>query len=375
MNFIVSSSQLLKQLQDASRVISSKNTLAILDNFLFDLHDNKLVITASDVETTIITSLDVDSSSGEGKIAIDAKRLLNILKEFPELPLTFNIDDNTRAVDITSDRGKYSVMGMDGNDFPAIQNLQDDACSVSITGEAFQQGVSKAIFATSADELRPVMTGIFVEIAQGKIKFVASDGHKLVCYGRTDVNSDSENSFILPKKPATLLKNVLPNDDTQVKLSFDKKNAVIEFNDFKLVCRLIEGQFPNYQAVIPRDAPRKLTIDRNELHNCIRRVSVFSNQASNLIKLDITANQLIVSAQDIDFSISAHETVSCQYEGEPMAIGFKSTFLLEILSNIGSESVVVNLSDETKAGTFVPLVPASVDEEVLMLLMPMMLNS
>jgi len=362
MNFIVSSSQLLKQMQDASRVISSKNTLAILDNFLFDLQGNKLTITASDVESTIVTSLEVDSATGEGKIAVDAKRLLNILKEFPEMPLTFNIDDATRAVDITSNSGKYSVVGMDGNDFPALPTLQDDACNVMLSAEAILQGVTKTIFATSPDDLRPVMTGIFVEITPGKIKFVASDSHKLVCYGRTDVNSESENSFILPKKPATLLKNILPNDETQVKLSFDKKNAIIEFNDFKLVCRLIEGNFPNYQAVIPRDAPRKLTVDRNELHNCIRRVSVFSNQASNLIKLDITANQVVVSAQDIDFSISAHETVPCQYEGEDMAIGFKSTFLLEILSNIGSESVVVNLSDGTKAGTFVPLVPASVDE-------------
>lgn len=374
MNFIVSSTQLLNHLQAVSRVINSKNTMAILDNFLFDLNGNTLTITASDVETTMVTSLEVDSVSGEGKIAVDAKRLTSILKEFPEQPLTFNMDNTSFNVDIVSENGKFSVLGTNGDDFPQIQSLQDETCNVNLSAEALLQGVTKSIFATSSDELRPVMTGIFIEIAQGKIKFVASDAHKLVCYSRADVQAESESSFILPQKPANLLKNILPKDDSPVKLSFDKKNAVVEFNKYKLVCRLIEGAYPNYQAVIPVDAPRKLTVDRIDLCNCLRRVSVFSNQASNLIKLSITANQLTVSAQDIDFSISAHERVKCQYEGEDMEIGFKSTFLIEILSNLNCNDVVVNLSDSTKAGTFVPLDQTSVDEDVLMLLMPMMIN-
>lgn len=375
MNFIVSSTQLLNHLQAVSRVISSKNTMAILDNFLFDLNGNKLVVTASDIETTMITSFDVDNATGAGKFTIDAKRLINILKEFPEQPLTFNISDadGKYNVDIVSENGKFSVMGSTGDDFPQVQNLQDEVCTVHLSADVLLQGVTKSIFATSTDELRPVMTGIFIEIAQGKIKFVASDAHKLVCYSRADISAESDSSFILPQKPANLLKNILPKDDSPVNLSFDKKNAVVEFNEYKLVCRLIEGTYPNYQAVIPSDAPRKLTIDRLDLCNCLRRVSVFANQANNLIKLSITANQLTVSAQDIDFSISAHERVKCQYEGEEMEIGFKSTFLIEILSNLACTDVVVNLSDSTKAGTFVPLDPTSIDEEVLMLLMPMMI--
>lgn len=374
MNFIVSSTQLLNHLQAVSRVINSKNTMAILDNFLFDLNENTLTITASDVETTMTTSFEVDSASGSGRIAVDAKRLTNILKEFPEQPLTFNMDNDSYNVDIVSENGKFSVLGLNGDDFPQVQDLQGDTCTVRMTAEVLQQGIVKSIFATSTDELRPIMTGIFVEISQGKIKFVATDAHKLVCYSRADVQVETDSSFILPQKPANLLKNILPKDDSPVNLSFDKKNAVVEFNEYKLVCRLIEGMYPNYQAVIPTDAPRKLTIDRLDLCNCLRRVSVFSNQASNLIKLTITANQLTVSAQDIDFSISAHERVKCQYEGEDMEIGFKSTFLVEILSNLACTDVVVNLSDSSRAGTFVPLEPTSVDEEVLMLLMPMMIN-
>ncbi len=374
MNFIVSSSQLLSHLQAVSRVISTKNTLAILDNFLFDLNGNKLTITASDVETTMTTSFDVDSATGEGKIAIDSKRLVNILKEFPEQPLTFNIDDNTLAVDIVSENGKFSVVGMNGQDFPQPQELGNEQCSVTMSSDVLLQGVSKTLFATSTDELRPVMTGIFVDISQSKITFVASDAHKLVRYSRTDIQTDNQSSFILPQKPANLLKNIIHKDNDEVRLAFDKKNATIEFGEYKIICRLIEGNYPNYQAAIPTDTPRKLTIDRVDLCNCLRRVAVFSSQASNLIKLSITANQLTVSAQDIDFSISAHERVKCQYEGEEMEIGFKSIFLIEILSNLNCTDVVVNLSDSTKAGTFIPADGATADEDVLMLLMPMMIN-
>ena len=369
MNFIVSSTQLLNHLQNISRVISSKNTMAILDNFLFELNDNMLKITASDVETTMTTTFEVSNSSGSGSVAIDAKRLSSILKEFPEQPLTFNIDDNSKNVDIVSETGKFSVLGQNGDDFPQVQSLQDNACVVELTTDALLQGVSKTLFATSSDEYRPVMTGIFVELSQGKAKFVSTDAHKLVCYTRSDVKVDSDSSFILPPKPANLLKGILPKDDGMVSLAFDNKNAVVKFNDYTLVCRLIEGTYPNYQAVIPTDAPRKLTVDRAALCNCLRRVSVFSNQASNLIKMSITPNQLTISAQDIDFSVSAHERVNCQYEGEDMEMGFKSSYLIEILSNLNCNEVVVNLSNPLKPGTFIPL-EKTPDEDVLMLLCP-----
>ena len=373
MNFIVSSTQLLNHLQTVSRVISSKNTMAILDNFLFQLNGNNLTITASDVETTMTTTFEVESASGSGVVAIEAKRLLNILKEFSEQPLTFNIDDASMKVDIVWENGKSSVQGINGADFPQVQNLQDGTSNVEITADALLQGLTKTLFAASTDEFRPVMTGIFVELVEGKAKFVATDAHKLVCYSRSDVKIESDGSFIFPPKPANLLKGILPKDDSRVALSFDSKNAIVKFNDYTLICRLIEGAYPNYQAVIPTDAPRKLTIDRAELCSSLRRVAVCSNQANNLIKLSIMANQLTVSAQDIDFSVSAHERVKCLYEGEDMEIGFKSSYLIEILSNLNCNEVVINLSDANRAGTFIPLDKPSVDEDVLMLLCPMQL--
>jgi len=375
MNFIISSSLLLSHLQAVSRVISSKNTLPILDNFLIQLAGNELTITASDLETTLITKVQVDTASGEGEIAIDAKRFTTILKEFPEQPLTFNIDNSTLSVDIVSENGKFSIVGQNGDDFPQIPAIKGNSTTVSISSEVLFNGVSKTIFAASDDELRPVMTGIFIELNTDSMTFVASDAHKLVRYRRNDVKSDSNASFILPQKPAGLLKNILPKDGTSVNLQFDDKNALIEFNGYKLVCRLVEGNYPNYEAVIPKENPNKLTIDRLDFYNSLRRVSVFSNQASNLIKLSLTANQVTVSAQDIDFSISAHERVKCQFEGDEMEIGFKSVFLIEILNNLPTSDIVMNLSDPTRAGILVPFDKESDNEDILMLLMPMMINN
>ena len=375
MNFIISSSLLLNHLQAVSRVISSKNTLPILDNFLLQMNDNELTITASDLETTLITKVQVESSTGNGEVAIDAKRITTILKEFPEQPLTFNINDDSLNVDIVSENGKFSIVGQNGGDFPQLPEIKGDIHTVSLASEVFLQDVSKTIFAASDDELRPVMTGIYIELSPENLTFVASDAHKLVRYIRNDVKADASASFILPQKPASLLKNILPKDDTAVNLQFDAKNAMIEFAGYKLVCRLVEGNYPNYEAVIPKDNPNKLTIDRLDFYNSLRRVSVFSNQASNLIKLALTPNQLTISAQDIDFSISAHERVKCQFDGDEMEIGFKSLFLIEILANLATSDVVLNLSDPTRAGILVPLESESDDEDVLMLLMPMMINS
>jgi len=374
MNFIVSSSLLLNHLQAVSRVISSKNTLPILDNFLFQLSNNELTITASDLETTLITKVQLDSSSEDGEIGIDAKRLTSILKEFPEQPLTFNIDLKSLSVDIVSENGKFSIVGQNGADFPQLPEIKGDVNAVTLSSDVLLHGMSKTLFAASDDELRPVMTGINIELSSDHITFVASDAHKLVRYQRGDVKTEANASFILPQKPAGLLKNILPKGDAAVNLQFDQKNAVIEFNEYKLFCRLVEGNYPNYEAVIPTNNPNKLTIDRLDFYNSLRRVSVFSNQASNLVKLSMTANQLTVSAQDIDFSISAHERVKCQFEGDEMEIGFKSIFLIEILSNLASADITLNLSDPTRAGIIIPVEKENDNEDVLMLLMPMMIN-
>lgn len=374
MNFIVSSTLFLNHLQSVSKVISSKNTLPILDNFLFQLTDKVLTITASDLETTLITTLELDSATDNGVVAVDAKRLTSILKEFPEQPLTFNIDNNTFAVDIISETGKYSIVGQNAEDFPQLPELKGDVNTVSIASDILYNGISKTLFAASTDELRPVMTGIFIDASPENLTFVASDAHKLVRYRRSDVKADQAASFILPQKPAGLLKNILPKEEGSVNLQFDNKNAMFELKGYKMYCRLIEGNYPNYEAVIPRENPNKLTVDRLDFYNALRRVSVFSNQASNLVKINLTPNELVVSAQDIDFSISGLDRVKCQYEGDAMEMGFKSLFLIEILANLSSADVIMNLSDPTRAGILEPFETESEHEDVLMLLMPMMIS-
>lgn len=376
MKFVVSSSELLGHLQAISRVISSKNTLPILDNFLFNLSGNDLEITASDLESTLITRMKLENTDGEGIIALPARILLDTLKEFSAQPLTFDINMDTMAVVIISENGKFNVVGQNGIDFPALPAIKKDKkFSFNINADVLLAGISKTLFATADDELRPVMGGIFVEASTDKITFVASDAHKLVRYQRSDAQADDNASFILPKKPASLLKNILPKEEGAVAVEFDDKNAFFALNDYKVVCRLVEGNYPNYNSVIPKNNPRKITIDRVEFFNTLKRVSVFSNQASNLVKLQLKGNQVMVSAQDIDFSISAYERIKCQYDGDEIEIGFKSVFLLEILSNIGSQDVMMELADPTRAGLFLPAISENESEDLLMLLMPMMINA
>lgn len=376
MKFVVSSTELLGHLQGISKVISTKNTLPILDNFLFKLEGTNLEITASDLESTLITRMNLDNTDGDGSIAIPARILLDTLKEFSEQPLTFEINLETLAIVISSEKGKFSIVGQNGVDFPILPSIKEDKkVSFNIDADILLSGISKTVFATADDELRPVMGGIFVEAGTDKITFVASDAHKLVRYQRSDAHSEENASFILPKKPASLMKNILPKEEGQVALEFDDKNAFFSLSEYKVVCRLVEGNYPNYNSVIPTNNPRKITIDRVELLNTLKRVSVFSNQASNLVKLELTGNQIRVSAQDIDFSISAYERLNCEYEGDDMEIGFKSVFLLEILSNIESSDVVIELADPTRAGLFLPSVTDNEAEDVLMLLMPMMINA
>lgn len=375
MKFVVSSTELLSHLSAISKVISSKNTLPILDNYLFQLDENQLTITASDLESTLITSIELDNTDGSGSIAVPAKLLNDTLKEFPEQPLTFQINADNFGIDILSANGKFSIVGQNGEDFPQLPELNEDAASsIDVNHELLLSGINKTLFATADDELRPVMNGIYVEMSTDDLTFVASDAHKLVRYKRRDVKAEMDASFILPKKPAGLLKSLLPKEEFDVKLSFDDKNAIFKLTNYKLICRLVEGNYPSYNSVIPTNNPNKLTIDRLELYNTVKRVSVFSNQASNLIKLELNESQLVVSAQDVDFSISAVERLNCQYEGDEMEIGFKSTFMQEILSNLASSDVVVELSDPTRAGLLLPAENEHEDEDVLMLLMPMMIN-
>lgn len=376
MKFVVSSTELLSHLAAISKVINSKNTLPILDNYLFLLEENRLTVTASDLESTLITSLELENTSGTGLIAVPAKIMNDTLKEFPEQPLTFQMDPETFAIDIYSQNGKFSIVGQNGDDFPQQPMLNEAiASTINVNHSVLLSGINKTLFATADDELRPVMNGIFVELTTDDMKFVASDAHKLVRYKRFDAKAEKNASFILPKKPASLLKNLLPKEDFDVKLEFDDKNAFFTLSNYKLICRLVEGNYPSYNSVIPQNNPNKLVIDRVEFYNTVRRVSVFSNQASNLVRLKLTENQLVVSAQDIDFSISAVERLSCQYEGEDMEIGFKSTFLQEILSNLSATDVKVELSDPTRAGLLLPAENENEDENVLMLLMPMMINT
>jgi DNA polymerase-3 subunit beta len=376
MKFVVSSTELLGHLQAISRVISSKNTLPILDNFLFNLSGNDLEITASDLESTLITRIKLENTQGEGMIALPARILLDTLKEFSSQPLTFDINMDTLAVVISSENGKFNVVGQNGIDFPALPAIKKEKqFSFTINADVMLAGINRTLFATADDELRPVMGGIFIEATTDKITFVASDAHKLVRYQRTDAHADDNASFILPKKPASLLKNILPREEGPFTVEFDDKNAFFNLNDYKVVCRLVEGNYPNYNSVIPKNNPRKITIDRVEFYNTLKRVSVFSNQASNLVKLQLKGNQVNVSAQDIDFSISAYERIKCQYDGEEIEIGFKSVFLLEILANISSQDVMIELADPTRAGLFLPADTENEAEDLLMLLMPMMINA
>jgi DNA polymerase-3 subunit beta len=376
MKFVVSSSELLSHLSAISKVISSKNTIPILDNFLFDLSETNLTITASDLESTLITRIGLDNTEGKGIIAVPAKLLIDTLKEFPEQPLTFKIDEDTFGIEIFSDNGKYSVVGQSGEEYPEIPKIDEEkAVSVTVAPKIFQKGIEKTIFATADDELRPVMNGIFVEISPDNITFVASDAHKLVRYRRSDAKAEFDSSFIFPKKPASLLHNLLPREEFQIKLDFDNKNAKFTLSDYTIICRLVEGNYPSYNSVIPKNNPFLMVIDRLTFYNTLKRVAIFSSQASNLIKLNISDNQVIISAQDIDFSISAVEKLNCEYDGEEIEIGFKSTFLLEILANISSANIRMELSDPSRAGLLLPADVIDDAEDLLMLLMPMMVNA
>ena len=372
MKFIVSSTGLFSHLQAISRAINSKNSLPILDCFLLELTDGTLSITASDSETTLATSIETNECDCDGRFAINSKTILDALKEIPEQPLTFEVNENMEII-VKYQNGKYSLMGQNADEYPQTTALGSNGVHVAMGAAVLNAGVNRALFATADDELRPVMNGVYFDITTEDITFVASDGHKLVRNKTYKAKGNEKAAFILPKKPATLLKSLLPKEMGDVQIDFDDRNAVFTMENYTLTCRLIEGRYPNYNSVIPQNNPHRATIDRAAFMSALKRVSVFSSAASSLIKLRLDMNTIQISGQDIDFSTSAEETLMCQYEGSPMSIGFKSTFLIDILNNMSSQEVVMELADPSRAGVIVPI-EQNEEEDLLMLLMPMMLN-
>ena len=376
MKFVISSSAFLSFLSSASKVISSKNTLPILDYFLLEVKDGQLRVTASDLETTITSVITPDSVESEGVVAAPVKLLLDSLKEFSEQPLTFEADEATSEIKISWKTGSIALPGTSGVSYPAAQPLSDDAVQTHCEVDTLLVGINKTIFATADDELRPVMNGIFLDITPSEYIFVATDAHKLVKYTIKTEGNISNASFILPKKPANLLRNILLKEDDAVQMAFDSKNVRFSLKNTTLTCRLIEGNYPNYNAVIPANNPNKVIVDRVELLNAIKRVAVCSNQATNLIKFDIQNNSINLTAQDLDFSYSANESLPCNYEGTQITIGFKSTFLVEILSNLDTASVLIELADSTRSGVFKPVEEDDNSvADTLMILMPMLINA
>ncbi len=372
MKFIVSSTYLLKQLQVLGGVINNSNTLPILDNFLFELNQTKLTISASDLETTMSATIDVESDS-EGNIALPARLLLDTLKTFPEQPLTFVAEDNN-TVEISSNHGKYALAYVDGAEFPNAVAIEN-ASQTSIIGDVLATAISKTIFAAGNDDLRPVMSGVFFQFSKDNLTFVATDAHKLVKYTREDISASETAEFIMPKKPLNLLKGILGGNTDEVLVEYNESNAKFTIDNTTLICRLIDGKYPNYEAVIPKENPNKLTIDRTLFLNSVRRVSIFSNKTTHQIRLKIAGSELNISAEDIDYSNKAEERLTCDYQGDDMQIGFNSRFLTEMINNLNSDNVQLEMSLPNRAGILTPTDGLDDGEKVTMLVMPVMLTN
>lgn len=374
MKFIVSSSLLLKNIQALSGVLNSSNTLPILDDFLFELKDDKLFITASDLETTMTVSLEPTKSEEAGTVAIPARILLETLKTFADIPITFTINNETLGIEISAGDGKYKLSGHRSDEYPQMPALEDTT-SLELKASILVNAINKTIFATGNDELRPVMSGVFCELTPDDITFVATDAHKLVRYRRTDAKAESSVSFILPKKPLNQIKNILAgNDETIVKIEYNQTNAFFTFDNIFMVCRLIDGRYPNYDAVIPANNPNVLTIDRVSLLNSIKRVAIFANQSTHQVRFKISGKELTLSAEDLDYANEAKERLTCSYEGEDIEIGFNSRFLLEMLTNLDIDEVRFKMSAPNRAGLIMPVEAENEHEDILMLVMPVMLN-
>ncbi len=373
MKFIVSSSLLLKNLSALSGVLNASNTLPILDDFLFELKDDILQITASDLETTMTVTIATSKSEESGAVTIPAKILLDILKTFSDIPISFSINKETLGVEISAGEGKYKMIGHSSDEFPQAPAL-DEVTSIKFQSSVLVSAFNRTIFAAGNDELRPVMSGIFCELTPDNVTFVATDAHKLVRYRRNDIKSEVSSAFIMPKKPLNQLKNILPGDESEVELGYNPTNAIFTFENVKLICRLIDGKYPNYEAVIPAENPNRLIIERNSLLNSIKRVAIFANQSTHQVRFKLSGKELILSAEDIDFSNEAKERLTCNYEGEDMEIGFNSRFIQDMLNNLDIENIRLEMSAPNRAGLILPVEEDNEQEDILMLVMPVMLN-
>ncbi len=372
MKFNIPSKSLLSHLSQVSKVVNSKNSISILDNFLFELKEDQLVITGSDSETTLSTRVAVVENEGEGKFAVNVKKLLDLLKELPDQPLLFEIDDISFEIVITYMNGQYNFVGINGNEFPQKSAMEETAKSYTIPVKEILAGIDHTLFASGVDELHPIMMSVYWNISPENVVFVATDTHKLVRYTNNRIKTGVEDSFILPTKPANILKSILVKEEGDVKISTDSKGATFESPTFTLSCRFVNGKYPNYNSVIPQNNPFKLTVDRVSLLNAIRRVSVFAN-ASGLVMFQLRNNEIYMKAEDREFSTMAEERMICDYQGEEMLIGFNNTRMLDVLNNISADTVNVNLSGPARAGVFLPESQEE-GEEMLVLLMPMMVS-
>jgi len=372
MKFIVSSIALLKKLQIVGGVINSSNTIPVLDHFLFELENSSLTITASDLETTMSTTIDVDSES-KGKLAIPSKLLLDTLKTFPEQPLTFVVLENN-IIEISSNHGKYALAYSDGEQFPKTIQL-DNPSSTKLSSDVLLKAINNTLFAAGNDDLRPVMSGVFFQLSNNNLTFVATDAHKLVKYTRSDFSASETAEFIMPKKPLNLLKTILGDNGYDVEVEYNNSNAKFILPETLIICRLIDGNYPNYEAVIPKENPNVLTIDRVQFLNSVKRVSIFSNKTTHQIRLRAAGAELNISAEDLDFSNKAEERLTCDYQGDDIQIGFNSRFLLEMLNNLESSEIKLEMSLPNRAGILKPTSGNADGESITMLVMPVMLNS
>lgn len=372
MKFIVSSSALLKQLSGINGVITTNPVVPILENFLFEIENGVLTVTASDLQTSMITEIEVESKES-GNIAVPAKILLETLRNLPEQPVTFTIDEETYSIEISSDNGRYKLAGENATDFPKVPTVNDDF-SVTLSTDVLSSAINNTIFATSNDELRPAMTGVYMNLTDTSTTFVATDGHRLVRYRRVDVASDNGNAIIIPRKALNLLKATLPSENTDVSIEFNVSNAFFKFNNIRMICRLIDERFPDYENVIPGDNNNIMTIDRQEFLSSLKRIAIYANKTTHQVRLKLTGSELQISAEDLDFSNEANERLSCEHDGEDLEIGFNARFLIEMLNNIDGKKVEMDFSEPNRAGLILPAEKEE-NEDVLMLVMPVMLNN
>lgn len=373
MRLTISSTALAARLSALSKVFNSKNSMPILDCYLFEVAGGTLTITASDSENVMTTQLQLDEADGDGTFAVNNRTILDAVKELPEQPLTLDVDMSSYAIKVVYMNGIYNFTGQSGNEFPRLQPLQDGAASIVIDSKTLANDISRSVFATANEELRPVMNGIYFDLTTDALAIVASDGHKLVRTRNKSIKTETPMSFIMPKKPANLLRNVLQKNDEDVLIRFDERNASISYPGGTLSCRLIEGRYPNYNSVIPQDNPNRMTIDRAVLTGVIRRVLPFASDSSQQVRLHIETGKAVISSEDIDFYTSAKEEIVCDYNGTPMDIGFKGTSLMEILNNLDCEEVELQLADPSRPCLILPTQQPE-NEDILMLIMPMLLN-